>query len=79
MLAQYIILKFCAILNLGSNQRLFLQGDIDKDGYLDYGEFVAISVHLRKMDNDDGHLRKPLNSSIKKKPGILKLRSYEMP
>lgn len=35
----------------------FLQGDIDGDGFLDYGEFVAISVHLRKMGNDD-HLRK---------------------
>jgi len=33
-----------------------LQGDVDKDGYLDYGEFVAISVHLRKMGDDDEHL-----------------------
>jgi len=33
-----------------------LQGDVDKDGYLNYGEFVAISVHLRKMGNDD-HLK----------------------
>ncbi|XP_040998900.1 calcium-dependent protein kinase 32-like [Juglans microcarpa x Juglans regia] len=32
--------------------------DVDKDGYLDRGEFVAISVHLRKMGNDDGHLLK---------------------
>ncbi|XP_047321912.1 calcium-dependent protein kinase 7-like [Impatiens glandulifera] len=32
-------------------------GDADKDGYLDYGEFVAISVHLRKMGNDE-YLRK---------------------
>ncbi|XP_047318204.1 calcium-dependent protein kinase 32-like [Impatiens glandulifera] len=32
-------------------------GDVDKDGYLDYGEFVASSVHLRKMGNDE-HLRK---------------------
>ncbi|KAJ0042501.1 hypothetical protein Pint_17913 [Pistacia integerrima] len=32
-------------------------GDVDKDGYLDYGEYVAISVHLRKMGNDE-HLRK---------------------
>lgn len=35
----------------------FLQGDVDKDGYLDYGEYVAISVHLRNMGNDE-HLRK---------------------
>ena len=35
-----------------------LQGDVDKDGHLDYGEFVAISVHLRKMGSDDDHLHK---------------------
>lgn len=34
-----------------------MQGDVDRDGYLDYGEFVAISVHLKKMANDE-HLRK---------------------
>ncbi|KAM0990476.1 hypothetical protein ACFX13_009103 [Malus domestica] len=33
-------------------------GDVDNDGYLDYGEFVAISVHLRRMGNDEEHLRK---------------------
>lgn len=36
---------------------LLSQGDVDGDGHLDYGEFVAISVHLRKMGNDE-HLRK---------------------
>lgn len=29
---------------------------MDKDGYLNYTEFVAISVHLRKIGNDD-HLK----------------------
>jgi len=49
----YHQLPFCAM-NLTS----FLeQGDADRDGYLDYGEFVAITVHLRKMGNDE-HLRK---------------------
>ncbi|GFY93655.1 calmodulin-domain protein kinase 7 [Actinidia rufa] len=38
-------------------QILMEAGDVDKDGHLDYGEFVAISVHLRKMGTDD-HLRK---------------------
>ncbi|XP_047313751.1 calcium-dependent protein kinase 32-like [Impatiens glandulifera] len=38
-------------------QILMEVGDVDKDGYLDYGEFVAVSVHLRKMGNDE-HLRK---------------------
>lgn len=28
------------------------------DGYLDYGEFVAISVHLRNLGKDEGHLRR---------------------
>jgi len=49
----YHQLPLCAM-NLTS----FLeQGDADRDGYLDYGEFVAITVHLRKMGNDE-HLRK---------------------
>jgi len=34
-----------------------IQGDVDKDGYLDYGEFVAISIHLRKIDHDE-HIHK---------------------
>ncbi|XP_044505230.1 calcium-dependent protein kinase 32-like [Mangifera indica] len=38
-------------------QILMDAGDVDKDGYLDYGEYVAISVHLRNMGNDE-HLRK---------------------
>ncbi|CAI9259561.1 unnamed protein product [Lactuca saligna] len=37
-------------------QILMEAGDVDKDGFLNYGEFVAISVHLRKMGNDD-HLK----------------------
>ncbi|KAE8098803.1 hypothetical protein FH972_016840 [Carpinus fangiana] len=39
-------------------QILMEAGDVDKDGYLDYGEFVAISIHLRKMGDDDKHLHK---------------------
>ncbi|KAL5566660.1 hypothetical protein UlMin_029824 [Ulmus minor] len=31
--------------------------DVDRDGALNYGEFVAVSVHLRKMANDE-HLHK---------------------
>jgi len=34
-----------------------LQADIDGDGALNYGEFVAISVHIKKMGNDE-HLHK---------------------
>ncbi|CAL5423350.1 unnamed protein product [Camellia sinensis] len=39
-------------------QILMEAGDVDKDGHLNYGEFVAISVHLKKMGNDDDHLHK---------------------
>lgn len=33
------------------------QADVDGDGALNYGEFVAVSVHLRRMANDE-HLHK---------------------
>lgn len=33
------------------------QADVDGDGALNYGEFVAVSVHLKKMANDE-HLHK---------------------
>jgi len=29
---------------------------VNGNGYLDYGEFVAITVHLQRLSND-GHLR----------------------
>lgn len=35
----------------------FLQADVDGDGALNYGEFVAVTVHLKRMANDD-HLHK---------------------
>ncbi|KAK3032972.1 hypothetical protein RJ639_035800 [Escallonia herrerae] len=38
-------------------QILMEAADVDGDGTLNYGEFVAISVHLRKMTNDE-HLHK---------------------
>ncbi|KAK7345058.1 hypothetical protein VNO77_15443 [Canavalia gladiata] len=41
----------------GDVQILMEAGDADKDGYLDYEEFVAISVYLRKIANDE-HLHK---------------------
>ncbi|KAG2274092.1 hypothetical protein Bca52824_056647 [Brassica carinata] len=34
--------------------------DVDGDGTLNYGEFVAVSVHLKKMANDE-HLHKAFN------------------
>uniref|UniRef100_A0A6P6FZF7 non-specific serine/threonine protein kinase n=1 Tax=Ziziphus jujuba TaxID=326968 RepID=A0A6P6FZF7_ZIZJJ len=38
-------------------QILMEAADVDRDGALNYGEFVAVSVHLRKMANDE-HLHK---------------------
>uniref|UniRef100_A0A5B7AXG8 non-specific serine/threonine protein kinase n=1 Tax=Davidia involucrata TaxID=16924 RepID=A0A5B7AXG8_DAVIN len=38
-------------------QILMEAANIDGDGTLNYGEFVAVSVHLRRMANDE-HLRK---------------------
>lgn len=45
---------------------------MDKDGFLDYGEFVAISVHLRKMGNDD-HLRKAFDFFDKNETGYIEI------
>ncbi|KAF5184953.1 Calcium-dependent protein kinase, partial [Thalictrum thalictroides] len=38
-------------------QMLMEAADADGNGSLDYGEFVAVAVHIRKMGNDE-HLRK---------------------
>ncbi|KAF4356708.1 hypothetical protein CsatB_016383 [Cannabis sativa] len=48
-------------------------GDVDKDGYLDYGEFVAISVHLRKMGSDDEHLHKAFEFFDKNQTGFIEI------
>ncbi|XP_062117683.1 calcium-dependent protein kinase 32-like [Humulus lupulus] len=48
-------------------------GDVDKDGYLDYGEFVAISVHLRKMGSDDEHLHKAFEFFDKNQSGYIEI------
>ncbi|MCI13826.1 calcium-dependent protein kinase 10-like, partial [Trifolium medium] len=31
--------------------------DVDGNGVLDYGEFVAVTIHLQRMENDE-HFRK---------------------
>ncbi|KAK4725487.1 hypothetical protein R3W88_028266 [Solanum pinnatisectum] len=47
-------------------------GDVDKDGFLDYGEFVAISVHLRKMANEE-HLKKAFDFFDKNQNGYIEI------
>ncbi|PON32481.1 Serine/threonine protein kinase [Parasponia andersonii] len=54
-------------------QILMEAGDVDKDGYLDYGEFVAISVHLRKMGNDDEHLHKAFEFFDRNQTGYIEI------
>ncbi|PON59067.1 Phosphorylase kinase, gamma catalytic subunit [Parasponia andersonii] len=40
-----------------ASKTLFTTADVDGDGALNYGEFVAVSVHLKRMANDE-HLHK---------------------
>lgn len=35
----------------------FAQADVDGNGFLDYGEFAAVTIHLQKLENDE-HLRR---------------------
>ncbi|KAI7731262.1 hypothetical protein M8C21_013205 [Ambrosia artemisiifolia] len=53
-------------------QILMEAGDVDKDGFLNYGEFVAISVHLRKMGNDD-HLKDAFDFFDKNQSGYIEI------
>ncbi|XWS43149.1 hypothetical protein CRYUN_Cryun16bG0077900 [Craigia yunnanensis] len=53
-------------------QILMEAGDVDRDGYLDYGEFVAISVHLRKMGNDE-HLKKAFEFFDQNQSGYIEI------
>ncbi|KAJ7972227.1 Calcium-dependent protein kinase [Quillaja saponaria] len=53
-------------------QILLDAGNVDKDGHLGYGEFVAIAVHLRKMDNDE-HLRKAFQFFDQNKTGYIEI------
>ena len=51
---------------------LLIQGDVDNDGYIDYGEFVAISIHLRKIDNDE-HLHKAFQFFDENQSGYIEI------
>lgn len=53
-------------------QILMEAGDVDKDGHLDCAEFVAISVHLRKMGNDE-HLKKAFEFFDKNQTGYIEI------
>ncbi|TKY53337.1 Calcium-dependent protein kinase 8 [Spatholobus suberectus] len=56
----------------GDVQILMEAGDVDNDGYLDYGEFVAISIHLRKIGNDE-HLHKAFQFFDQNQSGYIEI------
>lgn len=49
-----------------------IQADVDGDGALNYGEFVAVSVHLKKMANDE-HLHKAFAFFDQNKSGYIEI------
>ncbi|XP_061361998.1 calcium-dependent protein kinase 32-like isoform X1 [Gastrolobium bilobum] len=56
----------------GDVQIIMEAGDLDKDGYLDYGEFLAVSIHLRKMGNDE-HLHKAFQFFDQNQSGYIEI------
>lgn len=50
----------------------FVQADVDGDGTLNYGEFVAVSVHLKKMGNDE-HLHKAFQFFDQNQSGYIEI------
>lgn len=53
-------------------QLLMDTADVDKNGKLEFGEFVAVSVHLQRMDNDE-HLRKAFTFFDKNGSGYIEI------
>ena len=54
-----------------------LQVDGDKDGYLDYGEFVATYVQPRKICNDEEHLHKAFKFFDKNLNGFIEIEELQ--
>ncbi|KAA8540913.1 hypothetical protein F0562_024949 [Nyssa sinensis] len=46
--------------------------DVDGNGTLDYGEFVAVTIHLQRLENDE-HFRKAFNFFDKDGSGYIEL------
>ncbi|KAL5831929.1 hypothetical protein ACOSQ4_017283 [Xanthoceras sorbifolium] len=49
-----------------------LRADVDGDGSLNYGEFVAVSVHLKKTGNDE-HLHKAFSFFERNQSGYIEI------
>lgn len=50
--------------------------DVDNNGVLEYGEFVAVTIHLQKMENDE-HLRRAFMFFDKDGSGYIELDELE--
>ncbi|XP_072951407.1 calcium-dependent protein kinase 20-like [Typha angustifolia] len=53
-------------------QVLMNAADVDGNGTLDYGEFVAVSIHLRRIGNDE-HLHKAFTYFDQNKSGYIEI------
>ncbi|KAF6158579.1 hypothetical protein GIB67_040093 [Kingdonia uniflora] len=53
-------------------QMLMEAADVDGNGTLDYGEYVAVAIHLRKIGNDE-HLHKAFTFFDKNKSGYIEI------
>lgn len=56
---------------------LFLKADVDGNGVLEYGEFVAVTIHLQKMENDE-HLRRAFMFFDRDGSGYIELDELEL-
>ncbi|XP_074570147.1 calcium-dependent protein kinase 20-like [Curcuma longa] len=50
--------------------------DVDGDGTLEYGEFVAVSIHLKKLGNDE-HLHKAFQYFDQNKSGYIEIEELK--
>ncbi|KAL2485473.1 Calcium-dependent protein kinase 8 [Abeliophyllum distichum] len=58
-------------------QILMEAADVDRDGTLNYGEFVAVSVHIRKMANDE-HLHKAFAFFDRNESGYIEIEELRL-
>ncbi|KAJ8640904.1 hypothetical protein MRB53_017598 [Persea americana] len=58
-------------------QMLMEAADVNGNGTLDYGEFVAVSIHLKKMGNEDDHLQKAFLYFDQNKSGYIEIEELQ--
>eukprot|EP00252_Welwitschia_mirabilis_P021502 TRINITY_DN5531_c0_g2_i1.p1 TRINITY_DN5531_c0_g2~~TRINITY_DN5531_c0_g2_i1.p1 ORF type:complete len:523 (+),score=108.20 TRINITY_DN5531_c0_g2_i1:520-2088(+) len=64
--------KLGSQLNEQEIQLLMESADVNKNGKLSFGEFVAVSIHLQRMDNDE-HLHKAFKFFDKNESGYIEV------